>query len=186
MRTPAFPPLTIEHSLLGFVYEAPLHGYEIYRQLSAPTGLWQVWRLKQSQLYALLAKLEEARYLSATLQAQDGRPPRKIYALNESGRTAFDNWLRTSVAHVRQIRIEFRAKLYFAHRQDPSLVHLLLERQSETCQLWLEDLQAQTVAIPESDYFAYAVQQYRLNQVQSVLGWLATCREGLVTPVQHE
>lgn len=185
MRTPAFPPLTIEHSLLGFVYEHPLHGYEIYRQLSAPTGLWQVWRLKQSQLYALLAKMEKAQYLTATLQAQDARPPRKIYALSESGRAAFHNWLETPVTHARQMRIEFRAKLYFAHRQDPAIVLLLLEQQIDACQRWLEELQGQPETKPDSDYFVYAVHQFRFNQIESFLTWLTTCRQGLLASVEN-
>src|SRR5215207_5283006 len=113
MRTPAAA-LTIEYALLGYVYERPVHGYEIYQQLSAATGLWQVWHLKQSQLYALLTKLEEAQYLAATLQPQDARPPRKIYHLTETGRNAYENWLTTPVTHGRQMRIEFLAKLYFA------------------------------------------------------------------------
>lgn len=77
MRTPASPRLTIEHALLGFIYEQPTHGYDIYQQLAAQTGLWQVWRLKQSQLYALLTKLEENGYITADVQSQAARPPRK-------------------------------------------------------------------------------------------------------------
>ena len=181
MRTSAAL-LTIEHALLGFVYERPLHGYEIYRQLSAPAGLWQVWRLKQSQLYALLTKLEEAHYLTATLQPQDARPPRKIYALSEAGCMAFDNWLKTPVTHGRQMRLEFLAKLYFAHRQDPAVVLQLLEQQTCACEHWLGQLQGQFAATPDSDLFAYSVQQFRLNQIESFLAWLAACRQVLLTP----
>ena len=37
-------PLTIEYALLGFLRQQPRHGYEIYQQLSDPTGLGLVWR----------------------------------------------------------------------------------------------------------------------------------------------
>jgi DNA-binding PadR family transcriptional regulator len=184
MRTPAAA-LTIEHALLGFVCEQPLHGYEIYRQLSASEGLWQVWRLKQSQLYALLTKLEETHYLITTLQPQAARPPRKVYALTEVGRTAFQRWLTTPVIHGRQMRIEFLAKLYCAHRQNPALVRQLLEQQTGACQQWREELQGQSAVEPEADLFVYVVQQFRLNQVESYLAWLATCRQALLAPAEH-
>jgi len=184
MRTPAATTLTIEHTLLGFVYERPVHGYEIYQRLSAPSGLWQVWRLKQSQLYALLTKLEEENYLAATLQPQEARPPRKIYSLTETGHAAFQAWLTTPVTHGRQMRIEFLAKLYFAHCQAPATVLQLLERQTTACQQWLDELQDQSAAKLDPDFFAYAVQQFRRNQVESFLAWLTTCQQALRTPTE--
>ena len=179
MRTATATPLTIEHCLLGFVYEQPIHGYEIYQQLSASTGLWQVWRMKQSQLYALLAKLEGLDYLTTTLQPQEARPPRKVYALTVKGAAAFQQWLATPVANGRQMRIEFLAKLYFAQRQGPTTVRQLLDQQSIACQHWLGTFPVQS-APPPDDYFSYAVQQFRRNQIESFLAWLATCQQALV------
>ncbi|MBE2239388.1 MAG: PadR family transcriptional regulator [Caldilineaceae bacterium] len=182
MRASA-PFLTIEQALLGFVYARPLHGYEIYRQLSSANGLWQVWRLKQSQLYALLTKLEGEHYLTATLQPQDARPPRKLYALSEAGRNAFDQWLKTPVPHGRQMRIEFLAKLYFAQRHDSVMALQLLDQQVFVCHQWLEAHQEQAAGKPGEDFFVYAVQQFRTSQVEAFLAWLAICRRALEAPV---
>lgn len=183
MRTPPSPLLTIEHALLGFVYEHPAHGYEIHQQMAAQSGLGQVWRIKQGQLYALLAKLEENGLLAADRQAQESRPPRKIYTLTADGCAAFLAWRNSPVARGRQMRSEFLAKFYFACRQDPTAAESLLTQQSAACTTWLADLhgQAQRQAPPSSqqEIFAYAVQQFRINQVESFLAWLATCRQAL-------
>lgn len=170
--------LTIEHALLGFVDAGATHGYEIYQQLSAPAGLWQVWRMKQSQLYALLTKLEDLGYLTTTLHHQDARPPRKIYALTPSGEAAFHDWLTTPVANGRQMRLEFLAKLYFAQRHGPAFVERLLSSQIAACGQWLATFQRQEAA-QSANYFAYAVQQFRLNQVDSFLTWLTICQAAL-------
>jgi DNA-binding PadR family transcriptional regulator len=170
----------IELALLGFVYERPVHGYEIYQQLSGRTGLWQVWRLKQSQLYALLTKLEDAGYLAATLQQQDARPPRKVYQPTGAGRDVFENWLATPVAHGRQMRIEFLAKLYFARHQSTAATIHLLEQQMAACHAWLLELRGAPELEPETDFFGYAVHQFRLNQAESFITWLATCRHTLL------
>jgi DNA-binding PadR family transcriptional regulator len=169
--------LTIEHALLGFVYKQPSYGYEIYQQLSVPDELWQVWRMKQSQLYALLAKLEDAGYLSATLQVQEARPPRKIYALTERGRTVYERWLSAPVPHGRQMRLEFLTKLYFAHRQHPTHLHTLIAEQTRACQQWLAELRAQAAATAAPPFFSFAVQQFRRQQIESFLAWLATCQQ---------
>ena len=193
MRTPAAE-LTIEHALLGFVYTRPGHGYEIYQQLADANGLWQVWRLKQSQLYALLTKLEEAGYLAATMQPQEPRPPRKIYRLTATGVAAFEHWLRTPVAHGRQMRIEFLAKLYFAQRQGVASTVRLIDLQTTACHIWLQDLRRTDALLAEvqpkllagTDFFGYAVQQFRLNQVESFISWLMTCREALLAAGMRE
>lgn len=182
MRSTANPAFTIEHALLGFVHERPIHGYELYQQLSAPTGLRQVWRLKQSQLYALLAKLVEQGYLTSKVQIQETRPSRKIYTLTDEGRAAFLQWLHSPVAHGRQMRLDFLAKLYFAQRQAPQVALALIEKQHEMCQTWLADARERAEAEADHQplpYFSYAVNQFRVSQIESFLGWLVTCRQAL-------
>ena len=73
-------PLTTEYALLGFLYRRPMHGYEIYQQLTDRTGLGLVWRLKQGRLYALLSKLEQRDYVETTLEPQDTRPPSQSFS----------------------------------------------------------------------------------------------------------
>lgn len=173
--------LTVEYALLGFVYEQPTHGYEIYQQLSDPQGLWQVWRMKQSQLYALLTKLEDEGYLMTTLQPQEARPPRKVYSLTAVGRAIFEQWLITPVTHGRQMRLEFLAKLYFAYRQGTAVVQPLLEQQIWACRRWLAEVQTQNSATQAPDPFAYAVQQFRITQIEAFLTWLLTCQQAVPT-----
>jgi PadR family transcriptional regulator AphA len=69
-------PLTIEHALLGLLRRGPMHAYEMHRMLLQSEALGLVWRLKQSQLYALLGRLEEAGYVAGVVEAQPARPPR--------------------------------------------------------------------------------------------------------------
>ena len=178
--------LTVEYALLGFVYDRPTHGYEIYQQLSASQGLWQVWRMKQSQLYALLTKLEDEAYLVTTLQPQEARPPRKVYSLTATGRATFEAWLATPVTHGRQMRLEFLAKLYFAYRQGPTMVAPLLQQQGVTCRRWLAELQEQSRAALTTDPFAYAVHQFRITQIESFVSWLLICQAALSTTASDQ
>src|SRR5215211_7875282 len=86
-------PLTIEHALLGFLRLRPMHAYEIHQTLLRAEALGLVWHLKQSLVYLMLDRLEEADYVSVVLETQGSRPPRKILHLTPSGQAAFARWL---------------------------------------------------------------------------------------------
>lgn len=172
--------MSIEYALLGIVAPHSSHGYEIYRQLCAADGLWQVWRMKQSQLYALLNRLEEAQLLVATLQPQAARPPRKVYGLTDAGRVTFQAWLTSPVEHGRQMRLEFMAKLYFALRTGESATVALIDAQQDSCRMW--HMEQENVAPPPgSTSFSAAVHAFRLSQIDAFIQWLDTCRESLPT-----
>src|SRR5262245_54261762 len=119
-------PLTIEFALLGFLRSGALHGYEIHRRLSDPVGLGLVWHVKQSQLYALLTKLEAEGYLSSSFKAQETRPTRKIYRLTKNGTDTFLEWVQNPVPHGRDIRLDFMVKFYFAQREGSKVAARLL------------------------------------------------------------
>jgi PadR family transcriptional regulator AphA len=176
--SPLLPqPLTVEHALLGFLHQQPMHGYEIYQHLAGLAGLGLVWQVKQSHLYALLDKLEGDGYIAGRQQAQDARPPRRVFRLTRAGHQAFADWLRRPVSHGRELRLEFMAKLYFARREGPPWVRGLIGRQAAECAEWRAKLLAQAAASPGAGSFEWLVFQFRIGQVQSMLDWLALCAE---------
>jgi PadR family transcriptional regulator AphA len=172
-------PLSIEWSLLGFLAERPMHGYEICQRLSKAAELGLVWHLKQSRLYALLARLEERGYVDYTMEPQDSRPPRKVYALTPEGKAALDAWLHSPVEHGRDFRLEFLAKLYFAQREGEAELRALFEAQHSLCQRWLERQQAALDAL-EPGTFEWLVYHFRLGQVQAIVEWLDVSEAALL------
>ncbi len=174
-------PLTVEWSLLGFLNREPMHGYEIYRRLSDHEGLGNVWRLKQSQLYALLSKLENRGYLRSVKEPQTGRPDRKVYHLTEEGRTAFQEWIQRPVERGRSFRMEFLAKLYFAREESDAAIRGLLERQRQACKQWMTWQEKRAASVQETRPYEWLVYRFRIGQVQGMLDWLDAC-EGLLIP----
>lgn len=168
-------PPGMEMALLGFFQQRALHGYQLHQLVSDPSGLGQIWRLKQSQLYALLLKLEKDGYLWGELEPQvDARPPRRMFQLTAGGRSAFKQWLETPVNVPRLIRQEFMAKCYFAQKEGSERVRILLDLQYKTCQNWLDNLKAENV---DRDSFYWSIHRYRLGQIAATLAWLDECRQ---------
>jgi PadR family transcriptional regulator AphA len=172
-------PLSIEWGLLGFLAEQPMHGYEIGQRLSQAAELGLVWHLKQSRLYALLTRLEERGYIDYTMEPQDPRPPRKVYALTSEGKAALDAWLHSPVEHGRDFRLEFLAKLYFAWREGEAELRALFKAQRSLCQRWLERQKAALDALDPSS-FEWLVYRFRLGQVEAIVQWLDVSEAALL------
>lgn len=172
-------PLTIEIALLGYLTEGPRHGYQIHRSLMEPNGLRRIWWLKQAQLYALLGKLEEAGYLSASIETQEKRPARRMFRLTPKGEEIFRNWLESPVERPRQMRQEFQVKLYFACREGREVCRRLIEEQRHTCCKWLAANDAMSVDYSIGQAHLWLTDQYRIGQIQAMLNWLDLCCEKL-------
>lgn len=163
-------PPGMELALLGFLRQGPVHGYQLHQMVSDPDGLGPIWRLKQSQLYALLTKLEHDGLIRGKIEAQEpARPPRKMYHLSAKGSGAFQIWLQRPVTAHHLIRQEFMAKFFFACREGEDQARILVDAQRDACQYWLDSLSAEAV---EPSSFQWYLRQYRIGQIKAELDWL--------------
>ncbi|MEM8484425.1 MAG: PadR family transcriptional regulator [Bacteroidota bacterium] len=178
-RSPT-PVASNEIALLGFLLDGPRHGYAMYKELTQTSDLWLVWRMKQSQFYALLARLASHGLLTSFKgEAEPGRPPRKMYQLTDAGRAAFEDWLKAPVQRGRQFRLDLLVKLFFAQKQGAQGVSTLLNMQQKTCNRWLQECThaARDAAQP----YQRLVHKYRTGQIEAMLLWIDACREELVS-----
>jgi DNA-binding PadR family transcriptional regulator len=171
-------PFRLELALLGFLSHNPQHGYSLNQQLSARTGLGKVWRLKSSQLYALLEKLEGAGLVASQLQPQQPHP-RRIFTLTQAGRQAYDAWRVAAVERPNEMRQLFFARLYFCMLERPEDAQTLIDRQRRAAQKWLADLDGNPQTAQIRAPFDKAVQEYRTAQVKMILDWLDDCQAEL-------
>ena len=176
-------PLSYEYALLGFLSNRPMHAYEIHQRLRKASGLRLIWTVKQGQLYALLARLEDEGYIASTLEPQEGRPPRKMLSLTCEGEVAFARWMVEPVQRPRQFRQEFLAKLFFASKAGAATLCTLLECQRDASRLLLDDLQRQVDAVPHDRPYERQVYRLRAVQTEAHLRWLDECERDLVAAV---
>jgi PadR family transcriptional regulator, regulatory protein AphA len=168
-------PFSFEYVLLGIIYLHPIHGYELFKEISQLEGIALIWRVKQSQLYALLDKLEIEGFIESTLIPNESHPPRKQYNLTDGGRASFLSWVQTPVNHGRDVRQDFMARLYFASRLGKDTVARLLEQQKAVCQTWKDGVEQQLSSMTDDQSFDRLVYEYRLKQMDATLSWLDEC-----------
>ncbi|MFE0100560.1 PadR family transcriptional regulator [Streptomyces sp. NPDC059009] len=74
----------LELAILGFLYDAPLHGYELRRRITALTG--HVRPVAESTLYPAIKRLEKADLLARETRPGAGAAPRHMLTLTAEGR----------------------------------------------------------------------------------------------------
>lgn len=168
-------PLTMEYALLGFLRQRPMHAYEIHQTLMQAEALGLVWHVKQSQLYALITRLEDEAFVTSTTEPQDARPARKVLHLTPAGEVAFAEWVTTPVEHGRDFRLEFLAKLFFASHEGKAALETLITGQQRASALLMESLLTRVEATPVDRPFDLLVLRFRIGQLTAILAWLDEC-----------
>lgn len=171
-----------EPALLGFLQDGPLHGYDLHKQVVSNLGA--VWRLGLSQMYAILKEYETRGWIKTITETQtSGRPARKMLKLTPQGKHAFEAWMKQSAHGLREFRVDFFARLYFARAAGHATLRAFLTQQLTSTQKEYDALKA---AEPPSE-FAGVVTDFRRAQLEAILTWLENLSgrenpQGVITP----
>ncbi len=117
MATP-LPELSLsDWVVLGVVAEQPTHGWPVVRVLAPDGALGRVWTVARPVVYRSLSTLTTLGLLEECgEEAGVQGPQRTILRATRRGRAALRRWLRTPVAHVRDVRSELLIKLALLDR----------------------------------------------------------------------
>lgn len=167
--------LPMEQALLGLLMEGSMHGYDLHQRVEEELG--QIWYMGISNVYGALKRLAQADQVESTLSPQESRPPRKIYRITPAGRRSFLDWVQRPVPTIRDMRVEFPAKLYFFHALGLEGVEELIAAQEAVCRERVERLERSAAQFGPHD-FDRLILDFRRRQVEAILEWLKSCREG--------
>jgi PadR family transcriptional regulator, regulatory protein AphA len=101
---------TTSYIVLGLLsFSGQATPYDLKQMVAATVG--HFWSLPHSQLYAEPTRLARAGYV--TENQEDGGRRRKLYALTDPGRDAFNDWLGTLTPELYVLRDLALLKLFF-------------------------------------------------------------------------
>jgi DNA-binding PadR family transcriptional regulator len=93
--------MSVKHTLLALLYQHPMHGYELGKQLNLVVNA--EWDVKPGQIASTLARLHDANLVDFEVEETDDAPDRKVYFITEEGRRELENWYLTP--EVREYRL---------------------------------------------------------------------------------
>jgi len=156
-------------SLLGFLHERPMTGWELVETADARIGAF--WSLTRSQVYRELAATARRGLIQA---GETGPRHRRPYSLTDAGRAAFQRWAETMPA-PEQIRYPLLLAISFgSYIPEETLAGFVAAHRREHH----ERLAAYERALPDVRAHggpqAVAVLDFGIRYERAVLGWFET------------
>jgi len=124
------PDLSVtEWAVLALTAEQATHGFAISKELAPDGDLGRIWTVPRPLVYRALATLEGAGLVEPIgEEAGERGPARTRLRATRGGRSAVDRWLRTPVAHVRDLRTQLLLRLRLLDRKGAD-IRVLAEAQ---------------------------------------------------------
>jgi len=166
----------VDKAVLGYLIDGEHHGYELSERLVS--GLGPLWRIAPSQLYSVLHRMEKDGWIACRVEPQGGRPPRRIYRILPKGERAFWAWVTSPVRPLRNVRVEFLAKVYFLRRLAPEKISSLIDEELHALGELGRRLESANVG-SDDPRFGGIVISFRKAQGKSVIEWLKENRRFL-------
>jgi DNA-binding PadR family transcriptional regulator len=125
--------------LLGLLKNQAQHGYQLNDFIEK--NLARVTDLKKATAYALLERLRESGLVAVKLEQEGNRPPRKVYAITESGEAEFLALLRVELSHAEPISSPESTALMFMNELEPDERISCLNTRLEKLELHIKNLE---------------------------------------------
>jgi DNA-binding PadR family transcriptional regulator len=93
--------MSVKNALLALLYQRPMHGYELGKQLKLTVHA--EWDVKPGQIASTLARLKDAELVDYEVEATDDAPDRKVYFITDEGQEELRQWYLTP--EVRDYRL---------------------------------------------------------------------------------
>jgi DNA-binding PadR family transcriptional regulator len=177
--------MSLKFAILGLLNAIPMTGYDLKHQAFDAT-VRHFWPADQSQIYRTLTQLADGGWVTVTVEEQDDRPDRKVYAITEAGQQALTDWLKSDQT-VPTLRDPLLVQLFFG--QEVPRVDLLrvVGNQLAIHQAQLAAYEQIPIPPPESrpDDRWLALQhltlEFGLALEQAYVDWLEHCQEVITT-----
>ncbi|WP_329181153.1 PadR family transcriptional regulator [Streptomyces sp. NBC_01477] len=171
----------LELSILGFLHETPLHGYELRKRVAALTG--HVKPIAESTLYPAIKRLEKAGWLRRDTQPGAVAAPRHVLSLTPAGRAELMRRLAEPDAlDISNENRWFGVLAFLRHLGDPAAQAVVLRRrlaflEEPSSFFYADDRPVSAEEI--DDPFRQGVLTIARATTRAELGWLRTTLAGL-------
>ena len=159
-----------EYAILGLLRRRPAHGYDLQRQVVAGIGLGRVCPVEPAMVYAILKSLSGLELIDGEWDRSE-YPPKAIYAATTEGEAAFQRWIQRPVSRMREVRVDFLAKLYFALDEQPDLARRLIVTQIDVCESYSRDVNRQAENLDPMSFDAIVLAS-KVAAAASTRDWL--------------
>ena len=148
--------MKLEYILLGVLLTRPSTGYDLKRYMDTH-GRFQRPNTQMSQVYRVLASMEERGWVWHTVEPRPGAQDAKTYRVTDEGVTVFMEWLTTPYTPTTVLSRDpgFFGRLAFAGFFQVEQVIELLDREINARQLQIKRFRDRDRTLPQEPQIAF-------------------------------
>jgi DNA-binding PadR family transcriptional regulator len=167
--------MSIRHSLLALLSEAPQHGYGLKAEFEKTTS--GTWPLNVGQVYTTLARLER----DALVEPLDeGGEDRQTWRITRRGRAALERWYASPVVDEPPSRDELALKVLLAVASaDVEATDILQRQRVATMERLQQYARHKRAADPDRELAWLLVLDSLSLKAEAELAWLDLCEQRL-------
>jgi DNA-binding PadR family transcriptional regulator len=130
--------MALDIFILSMLRAEPLHGYELKRRVQRPS----LTPLSNNSLYPSLRRFEASGAVTKTVEKQEGRPARNVYAITDEGRRMLTELLSTLPPELAADDEEFLVRVGFFHELSPAQRLAILGARASVVDAQLDQVRA--------------------------------------------
>jgi DNA-binding PadR family transcriptional regulator len=170
--------MSVKHTLLALLYQHPMHGYELGKQLNLVVNA--EWDVKAGQIASTLARLKDANLVDYEVEETDDAPDRKVYFITDEGREELEQWYRTPEVRDYRLGDAFYIKLVLSLVGSPvEPEQVLMIQRRELYQQLHEATELARQADPHTQLPWILLLESAIMHLEADLRWIEMCEARL-------
>jgi Predicted transcriptional regulators len=162
----------LENIILGFLMSYNMSGYELKQWMTRSTSYF--FDASFGSIYPALNRLETKGFISYH-EVVEGSKFKKVYQINESGKTAFLKWLDEPIIFAKS-KQDHLVKIFFYEMLPKEKATKHIKALIKEVEPVLKDLKGQTEEVNKNFdvsqyYYRYSTMIYGIEYYQFVINW---------------
>ncbi|RCX21788.1 PadR family transcriptional regulator [Fontibacillus phaseoli] len=154
--------MDIEILILAQLMQGPKHGYEIKKNILFVMNNKKI--INNNSLYPKLKQFEERGMVSKTMEEQEGRPNRHVYAITAIGSQVFHDTINRFTPELIEMDDEWSIRLAYYNLMNDETRYRLLDYRMTIVQDKEKRLEKLSHSVGESKYLMYSSELYFYTQ----------------------
>lgn len=170
--------MSVKNTLLALLYQRPMHGYELGRQLSLVVN--SEWDVKPGQIASTLNRLNDAGLVEYEIEAASDAPDRKVYSITTQGIAELKTWFLTPEVREYRLGDAFYIKLVLSLTGGPiSPEQVLITQRRELYQQLHDVTEVRRTADPHTQLPRVLLLDSAIMHLEADLRWIEMCEARL-------
>ncbi|HVU10297.1 MAG TPA: PadR family transcriptional regulator [Phototrophicaceae bacterium] len=170
--------MSVKHTLLALLYQHPMHGYELGKQLNLVVNA--EWDVKPGQIASTLARLKDANLVDYEIEETSDAPDRKVYFITDEGRGELERWYLTPEVREYRLGDAFYVKLVLSLIGGPvSPEQVLITQRRELYQQLHQATELTRQAEPRTQLPWILLLESTIMHLEADLRWIEMCEARL-------